>query len=190
MTAFEQKAALRLAAQRRIDALPAGHLAAAGQAMAALVTALPEYGRAETVLAFASTVREPDTGPLLERALRDSKTLALPVCVGPGLMVCRQVRDLAALRPGPYGILEPDASCPEIPPERISLAVVPCLAMDRAGHRLGHGGGYYDRFLAAYDGPALALCPQALLFEHIPAQSWDRPLPVVVTESAVLRTFD
>lgn len=190
MTIFEQKAALRLLAQRRIDGLPSGHLAAAGRAMAALVTALPAYERAETVLAFASTVREPDTRPLLERVLRDGKVLALPACVGPGVMVCRQAGDLEALLPGPYGIREPGPDCPEIPPGRIGLAVVPCLAMDGAGNRLGRGGGYYDRFLAAYDGPALALCIRALLFEHIPAESWDRPVPMIVTESAVLRTFD
>ena len=50
---------------------------------------------------------------------------------------------------------------------------------------------YYDRFFAACDSPALALCPQALMFEHIPAESWDRPVAVIVTESAVLRVpFD
>ena len=190
MTVREQKAALRLAAQRRIDALPAGSLAAAGRAMAALVTALPAYERAETVLAFASTAREPDTRPLLERVLREGKTLALPACVGPGLMVCRRAADLAALTPGPYGIPEPGPDCPEILPGQIGLVIAPCLAMDGAGHRLGHGGGYYDRFFACYTGPALALCPRALLFEHIPAESWDRPVAMIVTERAVLRTFD
>lgn len=187
MNLREEKAALRREAARRTAALPDGYLAAAGRAMAAHVTALPAYRQAETVFAFMSTAREPDTRPLLERILRDGKRLALPACTGPGMMVCRLVTDLGALRAGPYGILEPPEDCPAVPPGEIGLVVAPCAACDSRGDRLGRGGGYYDRFLAAYAGPALVLCPQALLMENIPMEPWDRPAAMVVTEHGVLR---
>lgn len=187
MTVREEKAALRREAARRVAALPDGYLTAAGRAMAAHVTALLEYRRAGTVFAFVSTSREPDTRPLLERILRDGKRLALPACTGPGMMACRLVTDLGALRPGTYGIMEPPERCPVISPEQIGLVIAPCAACDSRGSRLGRGGGYYDRFFAAYTGPALALCPAALLAEDIPMGPWDRPVPLVVTEDGALR---
>lgn len=183
----EEKRILRRLATARADALGPGYLRAVGQAVAKRLAALPEYRRAGTVLAFAGTDRELDTGPLLTMILSDGKRLALPRCVGPGQMQALLAEDPALLRPGAYGILEPEADWPPVLPAEIQLAVVPCLACDRAGHRLGHGGGYYDRYLAAYGGDAVLACPQALVLDRVPQGPFDRPVPLVVTESGVYR---
>ncbi len=191
MTALaEEKRRLRRIAAERIASLPEGYLGQAGAAIGARVAGLPAYRTARTVLAFAGTDREIDTRPLLERVLSGGKILALPVCVGPGIMEARQVTDLAALRPGAYGILEPPADAPCLAQEDIDLILVPCAACDRAGHRLGRGGGYYDRYLAAYGGNAVLLCPEALVTDAVPHEAHDRAVPIVVTECGVfsLRT--
>ncbi len=184
----EEKRRLRQAAAERTDALPAGYLAEAGPRIAAHIAALSAYRSAGTVLAFASTAREVDTRPLLERILSDGKALALPLCTGPGRMEARLVRDLGALRPGRYGILEPPADAPRPDPGAVGLTVVPCAACDRAGHRLGHGGGYYDRYLAAHPGPAALVCPEALIFDRIPQDPHDRAVGLIVTETGVYRS--
>ncbi len=183
----EEKRALRRLAEERIDALPAGALDRAGRLMAGHIAALQEYGRAETVLAFAGTAREVDTGPLLAMILADGKNLALPRCIGPGRMEARSVTDPALLRPGAYGIREPAEDLPAVSPAEIGLILVPCLACDRAGRRLGHGGGYYDRYLAGYEGAAALLCPKALVLDRVPQGPFDRAVPLLVTEAGVYR---
>lgn len=182
-----EKRRLRHLAAERTDALGPAYLRRAGAAAAEHLAALPEYRAARTVLAFAGTVREMDTGPLLERVLTDGKTLALPVCTGPGLMEARQVTDLTALRPGRYGILEPPAGAPLLLPGELDLLVVPCAACDRFGVRLGRGGGYYDRYLANCGGLTAALCPQALVLDRVPREDHDRTVDIIVTETGARR---
>ncbi len=183
----ERKQQLRRDAAERISSLPEGYLQEAGLTIARRIAALPEYARAGTVLAFAGTDREIDTLPLLRRVLADGKRLALPLCTGPGRMEARLVSDLARLRPGAYGIPAPPPEADLLPPGDIDLVVVPCVACDRTGRRLGHGGGYYDRWLAAYPGPAVLACPQALVLDAIPQGPLDAAVPLVVTEQAVYR---
>ena len=187
MMVREEKEALRREMTARAGSLSRAYLARAGRDIAGRIAALPEYAGAGTVFVFVSTAREPDTRPLLERALADGKRLAVPLCVGPGVMRLGAVTDLAALRPGAFGILEPPPEAPEVPSGEVDLVVAPCVCCDRTGARLGHGGGYYDRFLAAYEGPALAVCPERLLVPAVPTEPWDRPVDMVVTERAVFR---
>lgn len=183
----EEKRRLRHDAAGRTAALPAGALRRAGQDIAEHIAGLPEYRSAGTVLAFAGTDREIDTAPLLDMILRDGKRLALPRCAGPGRMEARLVKDPALLRPGAYGILEPSPDWPLIVPADVHLVIVPCAACDRAGRRLGHGGGYYDRYLAVYAGQAALVCPEALVLDRIPQGPFDQAVPLLVTEAGVYR---
>lgn len=188
MSAVEaEKRRLRALAAERIADLGPAYLRQAGAAAAEHLTALPAYRAARTVLAFAGMEREMDTGPLLEQVLTDGKTLALPVCYLPGVMEARQVTDLAALRPGRYGILEPPAGAPPLLPGELDLLVVPCAACDRFGVRLGRGGGYYDRYLAGCGGLTAVLCPQALVLDRVPREDHDRAVDIIVTETGARR---
>lgn len=148
---------------------------AAGRGMAAALFALDAWRRAGTVLAFAALPDEPDTAPLLRRALAEGKRLLLPRVAGPGRMEWVEITALPQLRPGSYHIPEPPAELPAVGPEAFAapLALIPCLAAGRDGTRLGRGGGYYDRFLAHYKGDRLLLCPAALVWPAVPADAWD-----------------
>lgn len=157
------------ALRRRLD------LHAIGLAMARQLFAQPCWQRARTVLAFSALPDEPDTAALLRQTLADGKQLLLPRVTGNGTMDWVEIADLSLLRQGAFGILEPPATLPGARPEDFptTLALVPCLAVRADGIRLGRGGGYYDRFLAHYKGERRLLCPAALVFPDLPADSWD-----------------
>lgn len=146
-----------------------------GRDMAKALFVLPCWQSADTVLAFASLPDEPDTWPILQRALADGKRLLLPRVSGAGRMEWVEIPDLALLRQGAYGIPEPPddllAVCP--PDDERTLLLIPCLAVRSDGVRLGRGGGYYDRFLAHAKGKRLLLCPASLVLPDLPADGWD-----------------
>ena len=130
---------------------------ALGLAVSRRLAALEAYRRAAVVLAFAPMGTEADITPFLRRVLADGKRLCLPACTGPGVMEAREAADLALLAPASaYGILEPAG--PAVPPEKIDLAVVPCLAAGRDHTRLGlslihilKGKLQFDEFYALRD---------------------------------------
>lgn len=168
----QQARALARERRRALD------MAVLGNAMAQQLFALPVWQSAQTVFAFASMRDEPDTAPLLQRALADGKQLCLPRCLpgDGGQMEMIAVNGPEELHQGRYGIFEPTGSQRAVPSPG-TLALIPCLAADRFGTRLGRGAGYYDRFLAEYAGTGgakLLICPSALLFEEpLPRDAWD-----------------
>ena len=186
MTIAEEKKELRRRVRAQERELSPRYKGQSAAAIAALVCALPDYRDADTVFCFMGTAREIDTRPILNDALTRGKRLCLPLCAAePGIMELRAVESLDRLVQGAYGILEPAAECPRLMPDEVDFAVLPCLSCSRAGHRLGKGGGYYDRFLAAYRGSAVLLCREQLLREDIPVEPHDMPVPWVVTESGL-----
>ena len=88
----------------------------------------------------------------------------------------------------PFGMAEPAPDLPIIPPGEVQLALVPGLAFDRLGRRLGYGGGYFDRFLCDFTGVSLGVIFQALLFDHLPCCEHDVPVKWIVTEVGLLHT--
>lgn len=146
-----------------------------GQRICARLFDRPEWQAAGTVLCFVSLPTEPDISPALDRALAEGKRLAVPRVLAEGRMEWVELRSLDVLRPAAYGIREP-AEGEVLDPMTFgpdTLALVPCLAADRSGVRLGRGGGYYDRFLAQYKGRRLLACPEALLADSLPFDAWD-----------------
>lgn len=181
----EEKSALRrqvLAAER---AMTPQEKAAADAAIRQHVLALPSYRCARTVMAFVGRDDEIDTRPLLSAILAAGKRLCVPLCVAAGEMECREIGSLDELQKGSYGILEPPADAPRVPPEDIDLVLVPCVTCDHDGHRLGRGGGYYDRFLAAYTGSTALLARETLTRHPIPQHPHDRVVKPVVTDDGV-----
>lgn len=155
----------------------------AGLAICKRIKELRIYQEAETVFCFVGTEQEIDTKPLLEQAWRDGKRVAVPKCKEKGCMDAYQINSLSELAAGKYGILEPKAGCTLIPPEEIDFAVLPCVACDRAGYRLGHGGGYYDRYLAKTKCKTAVVCMERLLLEKTPTEYFDSRADWVITES-------
>lgn len=172
MSITDAKAALRrtLAALPQEDHTP----------LLARFLELEEVKRAKTLLLFYGVGREPDTTPVIKALLAGGKRVCLPRCLPGGGMEGAAITDLEGLVPSSYRIPEPGAACPTVAREEIDVILVPNVCCDRAGYRLGRGGGYYDRYLAGYEGFTVALCPAARLQEALPIEDHDRPVDLVL----------
>lgn len=182
MTRQEEKQQLRAVMRARERQLPDRYRRESDQAIAAHLTAMPEYQAAGTIFCFVGTPHEIDTRPILENALAAGKRLCVPLCTGPGMMELRQITTLSQLSPGAYGIPEPPEDAPTVSVDETDFAILPCLTCNHLGHRLGQGQGYYDRFLAHYRSGAVLLCREKLIREEIPLEPHDYPIPWVLTE--------
>lgn len=154
----------------------------ASEEMTGQVLALPFWKEAKTVMAYSSLPEEPDTRALMDAALREGKTLLLPRCLDAKRMVALPVTDPDALEAGVLGIPAPAMpECTDGLPEP-DLILVPCVAAAMHGIRLGHGAGYYDRFLAEHPAKTVCLCFRALLQADLPAEETDIPVDLVITD--------
>ena len=97
-----------------------------------------------------------------------------------------EIHSMDDLAPGKYGILEPVDTCEKISPKEIDLALIPCLSCGRDGHRLGYGGGYYDRYLNQVKGTLAVLCRRALMCDEIPTEDHDKNMDFVICEEGIL----
>lgn len=186
MTKIEEKQMLRIRIRQLERELPTSYKQKSDQAICAHLLSLPDYLEAETVFCFVGTVREINTRPVLEDALSRGKRLCVPLCTSiPGIMELRMIRSMEDLSAGTYGILEPHQDCPLVAVDEVDFAVLPCLTCNHAGHRLGQGGGYYDRFLSAFRGSAVLICRERLIREEIPLEPLDVPVPWIVTEAGL-----
>ena len=177
----EAKKALRAEMRRRAEGLTEEERREAGRSMAEQVRRLDSFRRAKTVMAFAGMRNEPDTRPVLEMILEEGKTLLLPRCVDGERMEALPVSKTEELKPGRMKIPEPPESDGREVPEP-ELILVPCVAADREGRRLGHGAGYYDRFLAGRKAETVILCMRRFLAEECPAGPLDIRADRVITE--------
>lgn len=152
------------------------------------------YRKAETILFYVSTDKEVMTSEMLVTALRHGKRVCLPKCVDldesgrrtcdEPVMEARMFGKGYKLEIGAYGIVEPCDDAPLVRPEEIDLVVLPCVSCDITGARLGHGGGYYDRFLedVREDCSKIALCYEEIMTEKLPTEPHDIKMDAVITE--------
>lgn len=130
---------------------------------------------------------ELDVTSLVATALDAGKQVALPRVLGPGAMAFLRYRQGAELVPNRFGILEPDAQSEPLPAQTLDLIVVPGLAFDRLGNRLGTGHGYYDRAMAhAPDSFLVGIAFAFQLVEQVPTGVHDLPMHAVATEDGVV----
>ena len=141
-----------------------------------------EYQSAKSVLLYFSIGSEVDTCRIIRDALKTKKVF-LPF-VENGEMGYAQIKSLEEMEPGQYGIMEPVDKTPSH--EELSLVVVPGIAFDETGHRVGYGGGYYDKFLPTTNAFTIGLAYEAQVVEDIPAEGHDCPVKKIVTEKRVI----
>ncbi len=169
------------------DAEATAHSAAICRRLAAL----PEVEAAETVHVYwpIAARREVDTRPFIRALAAASKRIVLPVVAEfEGVPRLRHVtfEGEGAMRPNRWGILEPHGTA-EVDPADLDAVVVPAFGAGRNGHRVGHGRGFYDAFLAGLAAPTVGAVYAACLVDAVPAEAHDVPLGVLVTEREVLR---
>jgi len=181
----EEKTALRLALRRQAAGIPADMRREIDRAIAQRVLAFPAFQTADTIFCFFSVGTEIDTHSILEQSLQWGKTLCLPRCQPGGIMEPVAVSDLSALTDTFFDIPQPDADIPAVSPETIDLAVIPGLAFDEQGYRLGQGGGYYDRFLPKLSGVSIGLCRRIASLPAVPREPHDYPVSILVTEKEI-----
>ncbi len=160
------------------------------EAIAGHLLQTPEVRRAATVALYISLTNEPGTGPLLERLHELGRRLILPVLLPDNDLDWAVYQGPDHLLPASRGLLEPAG--PRLGPEAVATADVvlcPGLAVDRRGHRLGRGGGSYDRALARVPVGTFVctLLYDGELLERVPAEEHDRPVTAVATPSGVTR---
>ena len=182
----EAKRALRERIVALRDACPAPQRAAAAQAIAERILALPSFGAARTVMMTLPFRSEWDTLPLVHAALAAGATVVLPrVVAGARMLALHAIRDpVADVVAGQWGIREPRPECPAVAPGAIDWVLVPGVAFDASGARLGYGGGYYDRLLplVARRAPRVAGTFALQVVDRVPFGPHDVRVDLVVTE--------
>jgi 5-formyltetrahydrofolate cyclo-ligase len=151
--------------------------------------ALPKVAAARRVLLFLAFGSEVDTWLLLEQALALGKEAAAPVTLPKTKeLVFYPIRTRDEAREGHWGILEPRRVSEPISPGSPDVVVVPGVAFDPKGNRIGYGGGYYDRFLAGKAASAwkVGICFDLQLLEDLPRAEHDVPVDAVVTETKTI----
>lgn len=180
----EYKNTLRLKYKERRRTMTQTRKAQADHRIAARLRSLSSYRRAQTVLTYVSTAIEVDTREIIKRAISDGKRVAVPRCVpGTREMEFYVISGLEELESGTFGVLEPKPDEQKrLSSFENSICIVPALACDRMGFRLGYGGGYYDRFLRLYPAEKVLVLYKNCLVEHLWHGRFDVGVDRIVTE--------
>ena len=180
MTKAEQRA-LALAARR---GLSRPERLAGSEAICRKLLELPELREAQVILSYVALEDEADLA-YLHRRLAPGVRLCFPVSLPGGVM---EAWEPGGWVKGPYGIWEPDRSCSRpVEPEELDLVLAPCVAFDAACRRLGHGAGYYDRYLPRVHAPVIAPAFETQKLERVETDAHDRSMDAIVTEKQIYR---
>lgn len=170
--------------------MPAADRHAASERIGTMLAALPLYRAARTVMFFLTHGSEVETAGMIAAALGEGKTVVLPRIDAEtdSIRSCR-ITDLSGdLMAGKYGIREPiHGRCPEVPAAQVDLVIVPAVAFDRAGHRVGYGKGYYDRWLSSFTvRQRVGIAFEKQIVDKIAHDAHDMPVGMIVTDRRVI----
>ena len=173
------KKELRRSIRERKRAMTEEEIVSRSEKLAELFYASDAYQNAKTIYGYLPYNQEVRTVPMLERALRDGKRVAVPKCYGDEMKFIF-MEDLSKVEKGYANIPEPIADEP-VADDTTALVLMPGLAFDPQGHRCGYGGGFYDKFLAAEpEHPTLALCYEFQMLPHLETEEHDIPVDYVL----------
>lgn len=184
-----QKKWLREQILARRDALSPALRAAASRDMTQKLLAEPGYINARSVLAYMGFGTEVETATFVAQVLHDGKLLALPrIHKASQSLRLHRVNRLDELVSGVWGIREPHVDAPTVSLDEIDFVLMPGVAFDRAGARLGYGAGYYDRLLAngARKAQRVTAAFDVQLVETVPTDERDQRLDIIITENQII----
>jgi 5-formyltetrahydrofolate cyclo-ligase len=193
------KETLRGEMKRRLKGIPREEFKAQGAASAALLRSSIIWDCYNTFFLFLSTNSEIDTQPLLESALKDGKKVFVPKISfvpkgGQALVFYNVISAEGPWEKGAFGIREPAGGKPAAAIDfHLAVIVVPGLAFDRNGNRLGKGGGFYDRFLGELDAEGcvhnvIGLCMDFQVIESVPTEEKDKKVVCILTHNELMET--
>ncbi|MGM9550301.1 MAG: 5-formyltetrahydrofolate cyclo-ligase [Faecousia sp.] len=173
------KTELRRIIREKKRAMTAEEIERRSTELARLFIASQSYRNAKTIYGYLPYNQEVRTVPMLERALRDGKKVAVPKCYGDEMKFI-YLDDLSKVAKGYAGIPEPIADEP-VADDETALVLMPGLAFDPQGHRIGYGGGFYDKFLSREPNhPTLALCYDFQMLSYLDTEEHDIPVDTVL----------
>ncbi len=173
------KQELRRTIRERKRAMTEEEIVERSNALAEKFYHTPAYQAASTIYGYLPYNQEVRTVPMLQRALDDGKRVAVPKVYGEEMRFI-YLEDLTQVSKGYAGIPEPIADAP-VAEDKQALVLMPGLAFDPQGHRIGYGGGFYDRFLAREPHhPTLALCYEFQMQAHLDTEEFDIPVDTVL----------
>ena len=141
---------------------------------------MDEYKSAKTIGLYAGSDNEVMTAPLIARALGAGKKVAMPR-VEDERLAWRWITSMRDLDPGGFSILEPKPKLPKATVNDLDMIVLPGVAFDKRGNRIGYGLGFYDKALVGYQGVTVALAFDCQIVENIPSDEWDIPVGKILT---------
>lgn len=160
-----------------------------GNRISDLVAEDRRFQHSRTIAIYAAAGGEPDLRRLFDLGTNRGKTVALPRCGDGGVLSFHAVARWCDLVVGNHRLLEPDEAEPAVEVESIGLLLVPCVAVDRAGGRLGRGGGWYDRTLREARPRTAAVIAAVHFFQivdRVPRGPGDHPVDAIVSESGLV----
>ncbi|MCQ2550809.1 MAG: 5-formyltetrahydrofolate cyclo-ligase [Clostridia bacterium] len=146
------------------------------------VLALKEFKEAKVIFTFVGMGNEPDTKEIIEEALLQGKKVAVPKCLTDSLMEVYEISSLDDLKEGMYGILEPREGLRKVKKAEVDFGLIPCVTCDKFGNRLGHGKGYYDRYLEDAKFFTCLVCRAKIMSDKVPVDENDVKLDIVITD--------
>ncbi len=172
------KKALRMCIREKKRAMTEEQIDTASRRLGELFFASDSYRQAETIYGYLPYNQEVRTIPILEQALRDGKRVAVPKVYGEEMRFI-YLEDLSLVEKGYAGIPEPIGDSP-VANDATALVLMPGLAFDRQGHRIGYGGGFYDKFLSKEPyHPTVALCYEFQILDYLETEEFDVPVDCV-----------
>lgn len=185
----EQKTSLRQQFRVLTRSIAPEQAAAASEDLRKHLLGSPYWQQAQRILMFYPLNDEPDIAPLLQQALTAGKTIALPRYNSSlGVYEAALIRSLTEdLVPGRFGVREPSPNCPALPLNQLDLTLVPGIAFDASGRRLGRGKGFYDRLLPGTTGMTLGLAFDWQESDALPTEPHDVELDAILTPTRWLK---
>ena len=180
-----EKREARRRARSRQQALCQAEQERADRAIEKAILESDAFREANRIFTYLSIPGEPDTWGIVRTALAMGKTVCVPRCLPCGIMQAVQIRSLEGLIPTTWGIQEPADTEKAETQMHWDLILVPCVSAGRDGRRLGHGAGYYDRFLVQCTGTTFCLCYAALMENALPVDETDVLMDFIVSERGI-----
>lgn len=186
-----EKQKLRAGMKEALRALGVAQISAQSASACKNAMALPAYQAAATLLCYLAMPMEADPSALVRRAYAEGKRVAFPYCLDGGRMIALAPKAPGDLVQGAHGIWAPAPErSEEIPPHELDAILVPGLAFDAQGGRLGWGAGYYDRYLAESSACRIGFCLQCQMLDAVPMEAHDLRMQIVVTNARCFAAYE